>query len=164
MPGYEIHPIAGPAGPKAAAAVIRDSFATVAAAFGLTQQNAPTNGAFTQAHHVAEAMARGDEYYGLYTGADALVGVVALEPKEGGVFELGKLAVLPAQRHKGYGAALMDHVRALAAAKGGTKLVIGIMEENTRLKHWYAAYGFVHTGTKRFSHLPFTVGYMEMPL
>lgn len=34
-------------------------------------------------------------------------------------------------------------------------------EENTILKTWYAANGFVHTGTKKFKHLPFTTGYME---
>ena len=39
---------------------------------------------------------------------------------------------------------------------------IGIVEENTVLKNWYAAYGFIHIGTKKFEHLPFTSGYMKM--
>ncbi len=36
-----------------------------------------------------------------------------------------------------------------------------IIEENTVLKNWYIANGFVHTGTKKFDHLPFTTGYLE---
>jgi hypothetical protein len=37
----------------------------------------------------------------------------------------------------------------------------GIVEDDTVLKNWYTANGFTHTGTKRFGHLPFTVGFME---
>jgi len=46
---------------------------------------------------------------------------------------------------------------------GGELIItIGIIEENTRLKEWYKAYGFVHTGTKKFEHMPFTAGFMEL--
>ena len=38
---------------------------------------------------------------------------------------------------------------------------IGIIEESTVLKNWYISNGFVHTGTKKFDHLPFTSGYLE---
>ena len=37
----------------------------------------------------------------------------------------------------------------------------GIIEESEVLKNWYIANGFVHTGTKKFDHLPFTSGYLE---
>ena len=37
----------------------------------------------------------------------------------------------------------------------------GIIEESVVLKNWYIANGFVHTGTKKFDHLPFTCGYLE---
>ena len=30
------------------------------------------------------------------------------------------------------------------------------------LKAWYQSQGFIHTGTKTFDHLPFTVGFMEL--
>jgi hypothetical protein len=45
---------------------------------------------------------------------------------------------------------------------GGNKVTISITEENTVLKNWYTAYGFVHTGTKKFEQLPLTSGYMEL--
>ncbi|HAN20235.1 MAG: hypothetical protein A2Y15_05115 [Clostridiales bacterium GWF2_36_10] len=45
---------------------------------------------------------------------------------------------------------------------GGTKITIGIIEKNTRLKEWYLQNGFVHVGNHEYAHLPFVVGYMEM--
>ena len=48
-----------------------------------------------------------------------------------------------------------------AAANGAARIHIGIIEENERLKRWYLANGFVHMGTRVFSHLPFTVGFLE---
>ena len=45
--------------------------------------------------------------------------------------------------------------------QNGKLLKIGIMEENIKLKQWYMQNGFLSTGTKRFAHLPFTVGFME---
>ena len=44
------------------------------------------------------------------------------------------------------------------------KIKIGIVEENTVLKEWYKTFGFVHTGTRKYEHLPFTVGFMELEL
>lgn len=41
------------------------------------------------------------------------------------------------------------------------RFFIGIIEENSVLKDWYTADGFVHTGTERVDHLPFTGGYLE---
>lgn len=47
---------------------------------------------------------------------------------------------------------------------GANKIKIGIVEENTILKEWYEKIGFVHTGTKKFEHLPFNVGFMEIEI
>ena len=44
---------------------------------------------------------------------------------------------------------------------GGTKIKIGIIEENNILKKWYLNNGFAHIGTGKFDSLPFTVGFME---
>ena len=43
-------------------------------------------------------------------------------------------------------------------------LRIGIIEENVRLRAWYEGLGFAHTGTRVFAHLPFTVGFIELPI
>ena len=36
-----------------------------------------------------------------------------------------------------------------------------IAEENTLLRKWYEAHGFVHTDTQKFDFFAFTCGYME---
>jgi ribosomal protein S18 acetylase RimI-like enzyme len=68
-----------------------------------------------------------------------------------------KLAVLPEYRHKGYGKRIMDFVSGFVKEQGGSKISIGIINENTILKNWYLEYGFKETETRVFSHLPFTV-------
>ena len=79
--------------------------------------------------------------------------------------ELNNLAVLPEYRHLGIGKELVDY--AITYSKnilGANKIKIGIVEENTILKEWYEKIGFVHTGTQKFEHLPFTVGFMEIEI
>lgn len=142
------------------AEVIRQSFATVAKEFGLTKENCPSHTSFISDECLTNKFK--DEYYpfGL-TVEDKIVGCVSLTDMSGGIFEISNLSVLPEYRHYGYGKAMMDFCKDEARKLGGTKIKIGIVEENTRLKDWYAACGFIHTGTHKFEHLPFTVGFME---
>ena len=141
--------------------VIRKSFITVAGDFGLTEQNCPTNGAFIQTERLLSDWDNGNVMAGLFAvGKPA--GFAQLAQKDAAVFELCKVAVLPQFRHEGYGARLLNWARETVREKGGSKITIGIIEENTVLKSWYQSYGFLHTGTCVFSHLPFTVGFMEL--
>jgi len=103
-----------------------------------------------------------DGYYPFgYFAGSKLVGFVSLCDTDGGVYELSNLAVLPEYRHCGYGKALLDFCKDKVKALGGGKITVGIIEEGAVLKNWYAANGFIHTGVKRYEHLPFTVGYMD---
>jgi ribosomal protein S18 acetylase RimI-like enzyme len=90
-----------------------------------------------------------------------IIGYMSLSKEGDKVFELHNLAVLPEFRHKGYGKLLLDFAKEKATSFGGTKIKIGIIEESTVLKNWYIQNGFVHIGTKKYDHLPFTSGYME---
>ena len=74
---------------------------------------------------------------------------------------MNDVSILPDYRHFGYGKELLDFCKDKVREFGGNKITIGLIEENTILKEWYIANGFVHTGTKVFEHLPFTVGFME---
>lgn len=143
--------------------VIRNSFSTVAEEFNLTEQNAATNGAFMKIQRLQNDYDKGGMMYG-YEQNGKIVGFAQLVPKNDGIFELEKLAVLPAYRHNGYGRQLIEFIADKAKACEARKITIGIIEENKRLKDWYLQNGFVHTGTKKFDHLPFTVGFMEMQL
>ena len=82
-------------------------------------------------------------------------------PQKDGSLELDNLSVLPQYRHKGYGAEMIKYAVNTARSMNVDALKIGIIEENAILKNWYLQNGFVHIGTRKFEHLPFTVGFME---
>lgn len=142
------------------ARVIRESFSTVADDFGLTEQNCSTNGAFIKSDKLKTSLDNGCLMYGLYSG-EVLSGFVLLEKKDDSSYILEKLAVLPSCRHRGFGRELISFCRDTVKELGGSKILISIIEENVRLRKWYEDCGFIHTGTKKFDHLPFTVGFME---
>ena len=98
--------------------------------------------------------------YGYYLN-NSIIGYVSLENKGNSIFELRNLSVLPEYRHKGCGKQLLDFCKAKVRELNGNKITISIIEENTMLKDWYILNNFVHTGTKLFDHIPFTVGFME---
>jgi ribosomal protein S18 acetylase RimI-like enzyme len=146
---------------EACADVIRRAFGTVATEFGLTAENAPTNGAFIKAERLVTERSKGHHQYGLFKNG-VIIGYMQLEKADESRYYIEKLSIVPEERHLGYGRTLLDHAKAQARELGGRKIEIAIIEENTRLKDWYAAYGFNHTETKKFSHLPFSVGFMEL--
>lgn len=143
------------------AALIRCGFGTVAEQFGLTEDNCPTNGAFLKRERLVEDRAKGNEMFGLFY-ENCMAGFMELEIKENGLYYLEKLVVLPQYRHMGFGVQLLDYAKVKVQEFGGNKIGIGIIEENTVLKNWYLNYGFQPTGARKFAHLPFTVGFMEL--
>jgi len=140
--------------------VIHDSFRTVAEEFGLTPENCPKHTSFLPLTFLETQMKWGWHMFALYAGK-RIIGYMSLSKSSECEYELHNLAVLPAYRHSGFGRQLLDHAKETVKALGGTTIKIGIIEESTVLKNWYIANGFVHTGTKKFDHLPFTSGYLE---
>lgn len=149
----------------AAVNVLRLANATVAADLGFSQENAPTNPAFIDAGMLREQITQDREFFVLEE-TEKIIGTVALEKsnKEEGVFYIERLAVLPENRHNGYGKMLMDYVMERAIEKSGNKVSIGIINENTILKQWYNSLGFNETGTRKFEHLLFTICFLEKEL
>ncbi len=141
--------------------VLHAGFARVAAEFGLTAENCPTNAAFVTLERLQREWEQGVRFYGAWVDGQ-LVGCLQLADQGNGVWELQKLAVLPACRHHGVGRALVEFARGEASRLGATALTIGIIEENARLRRWYEELGFIHCGTRTYPHLPFTVGRMEV--
>lgn len=139
--------------------VIHQSFNTVADEFGLTKENCPKHTSFIPLYFLESQMNWGWHMYALYVGKK-IIGYMSLS-KEDDAFELHNLAVLPEYRHNGFGKRLLDHAKEAVKSLGGNTIKIGIIEESTVLKNWYIANGFVHTGTKKSDHLPFTSGYLE---
>jgi len=143
----------------AACKVIRASFATVAAELGLTRENCPTHTSFLRLPRLRRDIKNGATPFGYFHGKK-LLGYVSLTPAGEGDFVLNHLAVLPEFRHCGIGKELLDFCKAEAKRRGGGRIELSLIEENTRLKQWYTQNGFVHSGTQQVAHLPFTVGHM----
>jgi len=144
--------------------VIRTSFATVANDLGITEENCPKYvGFITTAERLETHREWGWFQYGFYEN-EQLAGYISISKENSGAFELHNLSVLPHLRHKGFGKQLLDYSLEKIKEMGGKKVEISIVEENTVLKEWYTAYGFIHTGTKKYDHLPFTSGYMEIAI
>jgi len=144
--------------------VIRSSFKTVADEFGFTQENCPGHTSFMKLDRLERDFEFGNPMYA-YEAGGRYAGFVSLRPKEDGSCEMKLLCVLPEFRHGGIGRELVDHAKRAASEEfGKRRLTIGIIDEGEVLKSWYAGLGFVHTGTQKYEHLPFTVGFMEMAL
>ncbi|MBE6954211.1 MAG: GNAT family N-acetyltransferase [Ruminococcaceae bacterium] len=143
----------------AAHAVICESFQTVAADFGLTRENCPKHTSFLTLHDLQARFADGRLMFGLYAGT-ALAGCFTLSRRNDVTWELNHLAVLPHARHQGFGQKMLRFAKNLVIALGGRQIELSIIEESEILKSWYVENGFRHTGTKKYTHLPFTSGYL----
>ena len=154
-----IHPIK-PDDLNTALRIIRNSFATVADEFHLTKENCPGHTMFITLEKLKIKYDSADCMY-MYTLDSVPVGVFSLKQLDYETWELDHLAVLPEYRHCGIGKELLEFAEKTIQVQNGKLLKIGIMEENVKLKQWYMQNGFLSTGTKRFAHLPFTVGFME---
>ena len=143
--------------------VIRASFETVAGEFGFTEENCPGHSSFMKLDRLERDFAFGNPMYA-YVADSRFVGFVSLRLMHDSC-EMKLLCVLPGYRHGGIGRKLVDHAKRIASGEfQRSKMTIGIIDEGAVLKKWYADLGFTQTGTQKFEHLPFTVGFMEMPL
>ena len=143
--------------------IIRSSFITVAEEFGLTENNCPSHTAFMGIDKLQKQFDDCRPMF-LFYQDDVPVGYFSLAKCGDEEWELNKLAVFPEYRHLGNGKTMVDYAVSMVKSYGGNKISIGIIEENTLLKNWYLKLGFTHISTRKFEHLPFTVGLMELNL
>ena len=163
---YDISECIGNGDAETLRIILNEANRTVADQFGLTPENAPTNPAFCATEAVVGQMERGNRFFLLRDGSNAPSGCVAIEknPRDGGVYYIERLAVLPERRHRGYGRNLLDRAVLEIRRAGARAAGIGIIDENRILKDWYLQYGFEVTGMKKFEHLPFTVCFLSLSL
>ena len=139
--------------------IIQDSFLDVAERFGLTPQNSPTHPSNCRPEWLLREMDRGVTFYMLENDGQP-VGCVALEKISDEVCYLERLAVLPQERRKGFGAALVRHVLSKARLLDVYRVGIGIIAEHKELQNWYEKLGFEEVESKRFPQLIFQVTLM----
>ena len=155
----EIRPLSAEQLPQYAD-IIRRSFATVAKDFGWTRENCPSHTSFITDEKLADRIKEGYFQYGFFVG-DTIFGFASLTNINDGVYEMNNVSILPEWRHYGYGKRLIDFCKDRVKEYGGTKITIEIVNDNTILKEWYVANGFVYKGISYMNNLPFTVGLME---
>ena len=103
---------------------------------------------------------RGVRLFGLFLEGRQ-IGFIAVERADATLYYIERLAVLLEYRYRGYGKRLMEFAFEFIRANGGKKVSIGIINEQTVLKNWYKGLGFEEISTREFTHLPFTVCFME---
>ena len=141
--------------------IIRKSFFTVAEEFALTENNCPSHTAFMTIDKL-EKQFDGNRAMFLFYQDEIPVGYFSLAKCNDNEWEMNNLAVLPDYRHLGCGQKMVEFAVATVKSYGGNKISIGIIEENVKLKDWYLKLGFNHISTRKFEHLPFTGGFMEL--
>ena len=139
--------------------IIQDSFLDVAERFGLTPQNSPTHPSNCRPEWLLREMDRGVSFYMLENDGQP-VGCAALEKISDEVCYLERLAVLPQERRKGFGEALVKHVLSKARLLDVYRVGIGIIAEHKELQNWYEKLGFEEVESKRFPQLIFQVTLM----
>jgi N-acetylglutamate synthase-like GNAT family acetyltransferase len=142
------------------AETIRKAFQDVAERFGLTKENAPRHPSNCTADWIRNDIERGVAYCAI-ENRDHVVGCVALERENTDVCYLERLGVLPDDRGRGFGKALVEHALSEARRLGVNYVSIGIITEHTELKDWYKKLGFVEGESKEFPDLPFGVTFMS---
>jgi len=140
--------------------LIRVSFSDVVGRFGLTPQNCPKHPSNCTDEWVEKDMNRGVVYF-ILACSNTPAGCAAFEQVDSELCYLERLAVLPEERRKGYGRALVDHIISQAKSHGLKLMSIGIIAADSELKQWYTKIGFVEGETKEYSHLPFKVTFMK---
>jgi diamine N-acetyltransferase len=145
--------------------LLRAAFAAVAKEYGLTEESAPTNAAFTTFDNLTRHVQSGMRLFGMYVGA-CLVGCVALKKakRDDGAYYIERLAVAPEHRHRGCGGDLLSFAIERIRESGGSRASIGLMDDNELLKSWYISKGFVEHDCRRIGHLPFKVCFMSRHL
>lgn len=141
--------------------IIHRSFITVAEEFGLTENNCPSHTSFMTICKLEKQFDDGRPMFLFYQDSIP-VGYFSLAKYNDEEWELINLAVLPEYRHLGIGQSMINFAVITVKNYGGKKISIGIIEENSILKNWYLNLGFKHISKRKFKHLPFTVGHMEL--
>lgn len=145
------------------AAIVSRANKDVAQLFGLNRENCPKHPSFCTTDWILSGFSRGEEYF-FYGNELIHTGCVAFEQPDPDTAYLNRLAVLPEYRHRGIGAALVNHILEYAASKHIQTVSIGIIAAHTVLKSWYLGLGFIEKETQTFEHLPFEVTYLQSEL
>ena len=142
-------------------AVFHRGYETVAAEFGLTEENCPDRGrASLPMEKLISEFENGTMMF-CYTLDGKVIGYLGMKMIEPGICGLDDIIVLPEYRQRGYGKELLNHCKQEAKKLGANKIRLGMIDDNRKLRKWYEDNGFINIGYKSYEGAPFTVGKME---
>ncbi|MEG0309123.1 MAG: GNAT family N-acetyltransferase [Clostridium sp.] len=140
--------------------IFHRGYETVAIEFGLTEENCPDRGRANLPFGKLVAEFEDSTLMYGYFLEDKIVGFIGIKFNEG-TCKLNDIIVLPEYREKGYGKELLNFCIRKAIELGTDKIILGMIDDNEKLKNWYLKNDFINIGVKKFKKAPFTVGYME---
>lgn len=141
--------------------IFHQGYETVAIEFGLTEQNCPDRGrASLPLDKLIVDFENGALMFG-YFSDNKIVGFLGMKMHDGAICKLNDIIILPEHRQHGYGKKLLDFCKKKAKELGASKVLLGMIDDNKRLRKWYEDNGFLNIGYKKYEGAPFTIGRME---
>lgn len=141
--------------------IFHQGYETVAIKFGLTEENCPDRGrACLPLQKLQADFENGALMFGYFCN-EKLVGFLGIRMHDNCICKLNDIIILPEYRHNGYGKELLTFCKETAKALGAHKVLLGMIDDNKRLRQWYENNGFVNVGYKNYEGAPYTVGIME---
>lgn len=143
--------------------IFHKGYETVALEFGLTEENCPDRGrANLPISKLIHEFEKGTLMFGYFIEGQ-LIGFLGIKISDN-ICKLNDIIILPKFRGHGYGSELLHFCKNKAKELGRSKITLGMIDDNLKLKQWYLDNGFVNVGYKKFEKAPFTIGYMECKL
>ena len=93
-----------------------------------------------------EMLARPDAALLLHVGDGGLLGCVRVEPRDGGTWYLGSLAIEPRQQNRRLGRALLAEAEDWIRTRGGREVAMTVVHLRAELIAWYRRRGYDPTG------------------
>ncbi|MGD9497605.1 MAG: GNAT family N-acetyltransferase [Armatimonadota bacterium] len=157
--------LAGPDDASLLAGLLRAAFAQQADELGLRADQYPRHPAFRTAEAVVEEMREGFIFFILEADREP-VGCVAIrtDAPHGGDGYLGRLAVVPAARGRGYGRLLMAFAEVALCDRGARTVRIGVLRELTGLQEYYRRLGYTSVQVEQCEGTGLPAVFMDKPL
>lgn len=141
---------------------VKESYAKDYIALGVTQENAPTNGAFFNKGQLNRLKMKVTFLYVAMDGDKIVGGVGCAIDRES--LKIKKLFVSNDYKGLGLGKQLLDHCFDIAKDKKIKKVTLGMIRENEKLYNYYLRYGFEESKTQFNVKMGLNITFMEKML
>ena len=140
--------------------ILKQGYEHTALTYGMTEENCPYRGRTRLPYQIFEnEYNNGHMMYG-YICDNKLAGFLSLY-KEERTMNINDIVILPEYQNKGFGSRLMQYAKEKAMESDCSKLALGMVHDNLKLREWYEKEGFHTVRLVNFDTVSYTVGNME---